>query len=275
MARVTHLLETPRLVVGEFSCPPGDDAWSETNHIGNEPHVVFPLLTVGIDQLDKGSVLATPNHTIFYDAGQLYHRELRNDGGDHSIFISLRPETLEAVTRGLPRRVVDADRRLRPTHAPNPGKTFLARHLLVRRLRGHVIERAAAEATALALVRATLSQVLPEPRVRRERTALAHRELAETAKAELARAFTGPLSLPALAQRLHTSPFHLARVFRSETGFSVDGYRRAMRLRAALERLPTHAEGLSRLALELGFSSHSHFTETFRREFGVSPSALR
>jgi AraC family transcriptional regulator len=27
--------------------------------------------------------------------------------------------------------------------------------------------------------------------------------------------------------------------------------------------------------LELGFSSHSHFTETFRREFGASPSSLR
>ena len=29
------------------------------------------------------------------------------------------------------------------------------------------------------------------------------------------------------------------------------------------------------LALELGFSSHSHFSAAFRREFGVVPSALR
>jgi AraC-like DNA-binding protein len=78
-----------------------------------------------------------------------------------------------------------------------------------------------------------------------------------------------------VAYVLRTSPFHLARVFRAETGFSVDAYQRSLRLRAALERLPTYADGLTTLALELGFSSHSHFTETFRREFGVSPSALR
>jgi AraC-like DNA-binding protein len=29
------------------------------------------------------------------------------------------------------------------------------------------------------------------------------------------------------------------------------------------------------LALELGFSSHSHFTDAFRREFGKAPSEIR
>ncbi|MFH1680297.1 MAG: helix-turn-helix domain-containing protein [Candidatus Eisenbacteria bacterium] len=29
------------------------------------------------------------------------------------------------------------------------------------------------------------------------------------------------------------------------------------------------------LALDVGFASHSHFTDAFRREFGVSPSDLR
>jgi AraC-like DNA-binding protein len=64
-------------------------------------------------------------------------------------------------------------------------------------------------------------------------------------------------------------------VFRAETGFSVDRYHRALRLRAALERLPAHGGRLSALALDLGFSSHSHFSDTFRREFGVAPSAVR
>ena len=29
------------------------------------------------------------------------------------------------------------------------------------------------------------------------------------------------------------------------------------------------------MAVDLGFSSHSHFTTSFRREFGVQPSRLR
>lgn len=43
----------------------------------------------------------------------------------------------------------------------------------------------------------------------------------------------------------------------------------------ALERMPTYGEGLTMLALELGFSSHSHFSAAFRREFGVAPSTPR
>jgi AraC-like DNA-binding protein len=78
-----------------------------------------------------------------------------------------------------------------------------------------------------------------------------------------------------LACALHASPFHLARVFRAETGFSLEGYPRALRLKAALERLPESGDSLTALALELGFASHSHFTETFRREFGVAPSVVR
>ena len=44
---------------------------------------------------------------------------------------------------------------------------------------------------------------------------------------------------------------------------------------AALERLAVGADDLTTLALELGFSSHSHFTDAFRREFGRPPSAAR
>ena len=64
-------------------------------------------------------------------------------------------------------------------------------------------------------------------------------------------------------------------MFRAETGFTLAGYRPALRLRAALERLPDSDGDLSALALELGFSSHSHFAASFTREFGVPPSAVR
>lgn len=43
----------------------------------------------------------------------------------------------------------------------------------------------------------------------------------------------------------------------------------------ALERLAEGADSLSRLALDLGFSSHSHFTTLFHRVFGVPPSVLK
>jgi AraC family transcriptional regulator len=273
--RVAHLLETPRLVVGEFSCAADDDAWSTTNHIGDSPHVVFPLVPVGITQIDKGTVLATPNHMIFYDADQLYRRRLLSEHGDRCIFVSLDPGTLEALVQEAAPEIVDDRRQLVAIDAPVDQATYLARHLLVRRLRAGEIGARAAEADVLSLLGATLRRASPKARRRRAQTRAAHHELAEAAKGRLAASLAQPVGLETLARALHTSPFHLARVFRRETGFTVAGYRRALRLRAALEQLPARADGLSALALDLGFSSHSHFSDAFRNGFGLTPSSLK
>ena len=48
-----------------------------------------------------------------------------------------------------------------------------------------------------------------------------------------------------------------------------------MRLRTALERAADPGADLTDLALDLGYSSHSHFTAAFRKAFGVTPSAFR
>ena len=109
----------------------------------------------------------------------------------------------------------------------------------------------------------------------RARTTTAHRRLAEDAKSELAAGLAAKVTLGELAARLHTSAFHLARVFRAQTGFTLARYRQALRLRTALERLVSSSGDLTGLALELGFSSHSHFTASFTREYGVPPSAVR
>jgi AraC-like DNA-binding protein len=71
------------------------------------------------------------------------------------------------------------------------------------------------------------------------------------------------------------SPFHLARVFHERAGVPVHRYLTRLRLRAALDRLMGGADDLTALALDLGFSSHSHFTDAFRTEFGRPPSAVR
>jgi AraC-like DNA-binding protein len=47
-----------------------------------------------------------------------------------------------------------------------------------------------------------------------------------------------------------------------------------LRLARALFQLPD-ADDLTTLALDVGFSSHSHFTLAFRRAFGCTPSQFR
>jgi AraC family transcriptional regulator len=274
VATVTPLLTTSTLVVGEFRCPPEDAAWRETNLIGDSAHVVFPRRSVVIRQLGREPVLATPNHTVLYNAGQRYRRELHSRLGDDSVFVELRPGALEQLADDGS-TLLDAQTRLCATHVPTDGRTYLRQHLLVRHLREDAPDTLAAEELALRVVTAALAVAPPARRPTRERTSAAHRELAEAAKSKLAAEPGSRASLEELAAKLHTSPFHLARVFRAETGFSLAAYRQALRLRLALERLPARDGDLSTLALELGFSSHSHFTSSFTREYGVPPSAVR
>jgi AraC-like DNA-binding protein len=266
VASVTPLLSTPALSVGEFHCPPGDASWGETNRIGDRAHVVFPRRSVLIRQLGREPVLATPNHAMLYNADQRYRRALHHALGDDSVFVELAADTLDQLA---------GDGGLPATHVPTGRRTYLLQHLLVRQLRGRLCDELDAEELAARLVLSALARHVVRRRPARERTGADHRELAETAKSVIAADLSARRSLGELARTLHTSPFHLARVFCAETGFTLAGYRQALRLRAALERLPGNDRDLSALALELGFSSHSHFTASFTREFGVPPSAVK
>ena len=70
------------------------------------------------------------------------------------------------------------------------------------------------------------------------------------------------------------SPGYLTQLFRAMEGVPLHAYLTQLRLAQALVELP-RSEDLTALALELGFSSHSHFSARFRRAFGLSPSAFR
>jgi AraC-like DNA-binding protein len=82
-------------------------------------------------------------------------------------------------------------------------------------------------------------------------------------------------SLAVIARAAGCSSFHLARVFRRATGRSLHAYRLQLRLTRALDRLHAGDRNLAALALDLGFSSHSHFSAVFRGAFGSTPRALR
>ena len=267
-----RLFSSPLLSIAEFTCPPADHAWRAQNVIGERPVVVFPRVPVGIT-LDGGRrVLATPNLAMLYNAGQLYERELRSRRGDDCLYVQLHAPALEALE---PESGAIRDGRLIAAHAPAHRLMYFRQHLLARYLDGGTPDALLVEETAIRLVRGVLPPDAGTLSQRRNATISFHRDLAEDAKELLAARVDENLSLQELATRLGASPFHLARVFRRETGFSLHDYRKQLRLRLALERLSSSGGSLSSLALGLGFASHSHFTDTFRREFGVAPSVVR
>jgi AraC family transcriptional regulator len=83
-----------------------------------------------------------------------------------------------------------------------------------------------------------------------------------------------PRSLTSIAAQLDVSPAYLTDLFRRHEGLSIARYQRRLRLSRALVELPD-TEDIAALALELGFSSHAHFSTAFRATYGETPSAYR
>ena len=77
-----------------------------------------------------------------------------------------------------------------------------------------------------------------------------------------------------LATIANLSPFYLSHVFRESTGISIYDFVVRERLAQSLDAVLDGCD-LNTIALDSGFSSHSHFTSRFRRFFGITPSELR
>lgn len=82
-------------------------------------------------------------------------------------------------------------------------------------------------------------------------------------------------SLKEISDLVGVSPFHLTRLVRGFAGETLHQFLTRQRLAVAMHRIAQGANDLTALALDLGFSSHSHFSASFKREYGQSPSSLR
>jgi AraC family transcriptional regulator len=82
------------------------------------------------------------------------------------------------------------------------------------------------------------------------------------------------VGLAEIAAAIDASSPYVAQTFRMNEGVSLYRYALRLRLMRALELLPQY-DDLSRLALDAGFSNHSHFTTAFRQSFGYAPALVR
>lgn len=85
----------------------------------------------------------------------------------------------------------------------------------------------------------------------------------------------GNLTLAELGRIAQYSPFHLARLFRAATGQSLHQYIIARRLARAKHLVESTDLPLKDIALEVGFSDQSHFSNHYRRAFGHTPCVGR
>ncbi len=83
------------------------------------------------------------------------------------------------------------------------------------------------------------------------------------------------LHLDEVARRSGYSRWHLQRLFRQHTGFSLAEYIRQRRLTESALTLINSDEAILQVAMNYGFDTQQAYTRTFKNYFRITPGQLR
>jgi AraC-like DNA-binding protein len=193
--------------------------------------------------------------------GEEYEREVISEEGTFTTWYTLADEVLDEI-------LFDAGVRelaFPVCQVRVPAQTVLEQRRLWAAIRqGKAIDPLAVEERLIHLTRSILGtgvvSVIVSPTV------------VERATEYLLAHFNEPVSLSRVARAAGASVSYLSRAFHSASGMTMSAYRQRVRLTRSLDLLPQYQGNVTDLALELGYSSHSHFTSCFRSLFAMSPT---
>ena len=231
--------------------------------------LVFPYRGVYVRHLGTEQTVAEANQVLFFNATEGYRVSHPVLGGDASLTLVIsEPMLRELAPPALLRdsaRLAFRRQRLR-IDARTQALVALLRHSL----RQSIAEPLEAETLALTLVQRALG-----PRTTHAAGAsVGRRLLVDRVKLVLASDLARRWSLAEIAAEVRGSPVYLTQVFRQVEGLPLYRYQLRLRLARALDLLAQY-DDLTTLSLDLGFSSHSHFSAAFRAVYGRSPSEFK
>jgi AraC family transcriptional regulator len=272
------VFESGLIRIGAFRCRPDHPLFHEAGQPTNRCFFVFPRTAVEIQHEREAPFVANPNVVTFYNPGQVYRRNAISPEGDLCDWFAVEAEFARDLIREVDVRI--DDRSAWPffrSHAWSDAPTYLLqRSLFTRITSGMITESLAVEEAVVELLNrvtrsayATRAVHLPSSITRRQR------DTVHDIETLLSRPPEERLTLKGIARYVGLSPYHVCRLFRRSTGKTLHHYRLQFRLRTALTQVLESTNPLTDVALDGGFSSHSHFTERFRQTFGETPSLLR
>jgi AraC-like DNA-binding protein len=276
MAIATGLFESPDLFFAELSCPPDDPEWGEDNQV-IRPIVALPATPVWQSNDGAARQLVNQNNVVYHHPGSEYRRERFRDVGYRCLFFFPGTSLLREVVAEIDGAAAESTVNRLPASGPLDGRTFGLSRLVAGCLRSGLADPLAAREVLYEVLRgAVRASRVWASRINGASAATrrARREVVEEAKEVLTSRMAERISLDDLASGLYVSPYHLARLFRAATGFSVHGYLVHLRLRTGLDRMQRLPCEIGEMGLTLGYKSHSHFTDSFRRAFGLTPSEV-
>jgi len=276
LARLSQTASTNEIARG-FAIESYSGAQGDGPKITSDKHI----LTMGLKHPSRFEIADGANHRVSY---------VRQPGSLSLIPAGVRPVMRAetefdlvacALDSGLV-SAVDSELERRPKgelrlqlHFQDPAAQQLMMLLLADAHEGFSTERLYTEYLAQALaVRMFYQRGQSRPEtINRGASALPRHVLRRII--ERMRCFSCDLSLQTLANESGYSRVHFVRMFRAATGYSPHNYLLNLRLERARELLRNPSMSLIDIALDCGFSSHSHMSRLFHKLVGVTPSAYR
>ena len=271
----TIVFETPLVRAARFRCSAQDPRFRDSGPAENCA-VVFPRTAVWIQYSGSRSFVADPSLATIYNPGQEYTRRPISGDGDRCEWFGVSPVlALEIATQADPHACDRYERPFAAEHVSVDRSLYLRQRELFKRLESGNIDQLEAEESIIEIVSSVIAGTVDKGIRKPSADNESQMDLVQRAKASLLVNLFSTQGLNDLASELNVSAYHLCRVCRKHAGRTLHEFKTDLRLRTSLELLEENRADLSRLALDCGFSSHSHVTAAMRARFGFTPSALR
>jgi AraC-like DNA-binding protein len=265
---VQHLLNTQTVTIRDVVCR-GECRHKTAEECTTATHLVFPYRGVYVRHLGRNDAVAEANQVLFFNKTEGYRISHPVEGGDASLDLVISEPVLHELAPKDHVRAGDTLAFRRQRLRIDPRAQVLAA-LLRQSLGRNVAETLKAETLALTLVR----RALGERTSHAAGASVGRQKLVDRAKlvlsADLARRWT----LAEIATEVGVSPVYLTQVFQQVEAMPLYRYQLRLRLSRALDLLG-HYEDLTTLSMDLGFSSHSHFSSAFRQAYGRTPAEFQ
>lgn len=262
------LLNSPTVAIRDVYCRGTCRDRSAEEH-GRVTSLVFTYRGTYVRHVGQNQSVAEANQVLFFNAAESYRVSHPLSGGDASLSLVAHPALLSEIA---PPSLLDS--RSEAIFRPHRLRIDARAQALVAMLRYSLREGTAEPLEAESLALTLLQRALGPRTTRGPRGSFGNQRMVDRVKLLLSSDLTRRWTLSDIAAEVHGSPIYLTQVFQQVEGMPLYRYQLRLRLARSLDLL-NRFDDLTALALEVGFSSHSHFTAAFRRTYGRSPSAFK